>query len=151
MKRKISCVFLVLALLLTSCTGSAAGWQEQYDLGVRYLTQGDYEEAILAFKAAIDIDPKQADAYLGLADVYTAMGNVEQARLVLEDALSAVADLNAIQTRLDALEGSAAPEPTAGPSDGQEPTPGPTPAPTPEPTPKIRWPRVMVSSRSCTR
>ena len=141
---------LALVLGLCACTGSAAGWQEQYELGVRYLTQGNYEEAILAFQAAIEIDPKRADAYLGLADVYTAMGDTEQARQVLEDALSAVADPNVIQTRLDALEGSAAPEPTAGPPEEPsqrpapeptsaptaEPTPGPTPTPTPAPTPK---------------
>ena len=59
------------SLFLCACGQSAeAAWQEQYDLGVRYLSEGNYEEAIIAFTAAIDIDPKQPDAYLGLADVY---------------------------------------------------------------------------------
>ena len=44
-------------------------WQEQYDLGLRFLSEGDYEAAILAFTAAIEIDPMQAEAYIGLADV----------------------------------------------------------------------------------
>ena len=46
-------------------TPHAATWQEQYDLGVRYLSEGNYQEAILAFTAAIEIDPKQAEAYVG--------------------------------------------------------------------------------------
>ena len=38
----------------------------------KYLTDGNYEEAILAFTAAIDIDPKQALAYVGRGDAYMA-------------------------------------------------------------------------------
>lgn len=41
----------------------SSGWQEQYDLGVRYLNDGNYEEAIIAFTAAIEIDPKKPQAY----------------------------------------------------------------------------------------
>ena len=40
-------------------------WQEQYDLGVRYLAEGNYEEAIIAFTAAIEIDPNRVEAYMG--------------------------------------------------------------------------------------
>ena len=47
----------------------APGWQAKFDLGVRYLSEGNYEEAILAFAAAIEIDPRNADAYLKLAQV----------------------------------------------------------------------------------
>ena len=79
--RKYFVFFLSLILLLTACgkTQSTPTWQEQYDLGVRYLSEGNYEEAIIAFSAAIEIDPQQADAYLGLGDAYLAMGFSEQA------------------------------------------------------------------------
>ena len=40
----------------------SSGWQEQYDLGVRYLSDGNYEDAIIAFTAAIEIDPKKPQA-----------------------------------------------------------------------------------------
>ena len=44
-------------LLLTACGQSGeAKWQEQYDLGVRYLSEGNYEEAIVAFTAAVSSD-----------------------------------------------------------------------------------------------
>ena len=73
---RLSGLFLVLALALTACGGQGS-WQEQYDLGIRYLSEGNYEEAILAFTAAIEIDPNQAEAYLGRGDAY--IGRAEAA------------------------------------------------------------------------
>ena len=74
MKRICLISVLACALLLSACatqTSSEMGtWQEQYDLGMRFLAEGQYSEAILAFSAAIDIDPKQAAAYIGRADAY---------------------------------------------------------------------------------
>lgn len=60
-------------------SGSAVGlsWQEQYDLGVRYLSEGKYEEAIIAFTAAIEIDPKQAPAYVGRGNAYVHSGKTD--------------------------------------------------------------------------
>jgi tetratricopeptide (TPR) repeat protein len=52
-------------------------WQEQYDLGVRYLSEGNYKEAIIAFTAAIEIDPKQAPAYVSRGDAYVRSGETE--------------------------------------------------------------------------
>ena len=75
MKRKrILSVILAAALVLGlfGCSGATKPptWQEQYDLGLRYLSEGNYEEAIIAFTAAIEIDPKQALAYVGRGDAY---------------------------------------------------------------------------------
>ena len=53
-------------------------WQEQYDLGQQYLLEENYEEAIVAFTAAIEIDPKQADAYLERGDAYILSGETEE-------------------------------------------------------------------------
>lgn len=41
-----------------------ATWQEQHNLGVRYLSQGNDKEAILAF-TDIEIVPKRAEAFVG--------------------------------------------------------------------------------------
>lgn len=59
-------------LLLVSCGQKTSTWQGKYDLGIRYLSEGNYEEAIIAFTAAIEIDPKQALAYVGRGDAYIA-------------------------------------------------------------------------------
>ncbi|MCI9169352.1 MAG: tetratricopeptide repeat protein [Lawsonibacter sp.] len=76
MKRSWLLIFLSI-LLLAGCgkSNSPTTWQEQYDLGVRYLSEGNYEEAIIAFTAAIEIDPKRAEAYVGRGDAY--VGSVE--------------------------------------------------------------------------
>ena len=62
-------------------------WQDQYDLGIRLLNEGKYEDAILAFQAAISIDPKKADAYVILADAYVQAGNRDGAMAALQDGL----------------------------------------------------------------
>ena len=90
-------LFLVFMLCLSACGKSAAEkWQEQYDLGMRYLEEQNYEEAIVAFTAAIEIDPKQADAYIGRGHAYRLSGETD------EDFALALADY---QTALD-LDGT---------------------------------------------
>ena len=74
------CLIFVLTITqLCSCSKSPEEqWQEQYDLGVRYLSEGNYEEAIIAFTAAIEIDPNRAEAYVGRGDAYIASGETEE-------------------------------------------------------------------------
>lgn len=89
--RKVIVSITVLALFLGLCACAAdqpehqgAGashaptWQEQYDLGVRYLSEGNYEEAIIAFTAAIEIDSKRAPAYVGRGDAYVKFGETQE-------------------------------------------------------------------------
>ena len=91
MKRNILIgILLVIALSSVACGNSVkqtesneienaiATWQEQYDLGIRYLEEGDYEQAIVAFTAAIEIDPKQAVVYVGRAQAYIESGETEE-------------------------------------------------------------------------
>ena len=86
MNRVKNSVFIAIMLLsLTACSltmkSGASTWREQYDLGIRFLSEGKYEEAILAFTAAIEIDPKQAPAYVGRGDAY-----VGRAQVLMKDA-----------------------------------------------------------------
>lgn len=71
---------LVLAMGFVGCGKSdEERWQEQYDLGVRYLDDGNYEEAIIAFNAAIEIDPKKVENYVNRAAAYYAQDNTDAA------------------------------------------------------------------------
>ena len=70
---------LALVLGLCACGSKAPTWQEQYDLGVRYLSEGNYQEAILAFTAAIEIEPNRAALYAGRGDAYEALSQLETA------------------------------------------------------------------------
>ena len=94
MRRMISWV-LTAALILGLCAcGQKAGasWQEQYDLGVKYLSEGNYEEAIIAFTAAIDIDPKRPEAYGKAAEAYVGLGDLEAAAGILAQGYEATGD-----------------------------------------------------------
>lgn len=95
MKKFLLGILLIAQLLPCTACGSkdtALSWQEQYDLGMRYLSDGNYEEAIIAFTAAIEINPKQADAYLGRADAYMNAGTIE------DDLALALSDYETILT-----------------------------------------------------
>ena len=68
-------------------------WQAQYDLGIRLLNEGNYEDAILAFQAALSIDPRNLEARVALANVYQQTGQLELALQVLAEADPADGDL----------------------------------------------------------
>lgn len=78
-KKIIACILAaVLTVGLCACGQNGSTWDEQYDLGVRYLSDGNYEEAILAFTAAIEIDPKRAEAYVGRGNAYLGQGAADE-------------------------------------------------------------------------
>lgn len=88
------CIAIVISTILSVLVLSACGqsqneqWQEQYDLGVRYLSEGNYEEAIIAFTAAIEIDPKRTETYIQLAETFSLSGDLEQALDILNKGLA---------------------------------------------------------------
>ena len=87
MKRKLWNLLLavVLLLCLAACGKSPEEkWQEQYDLGMKYISEGNYEEAVLAFTAAIEIDPKKADTYANLAYVYASQDDMDSLLEILQ-------------------------------------------------------------------
>lgn len=103
--RRILGLLTVVFLLMGLCAceqSTETQWQEQYDLGVRYLSDGNYEEAISAFTAAIEIDPKRADAYIGVSEAYMEMGDTEAAITILEQGLSET-NSEEIRNRLDEI------------------------------------------------
>lgn len=118
MKRGI-CLLLALIMTMSLCacggkqeeSAGALTWQEQYDLGIRYLSEGNYEEAIIAFMAAIEIDPKQPDAYLKAAEAYEAVGDLDGAKAVLQQGVETTG-ADVLQVRLSAL--SKAEQPVVG-------------------------------------
>ena len=112
--KQILLTIFCMALVLETCACSQSApteqehptWQEQYDLGIRYLSEGNYEEAIIAFTAAIEIDPKRAEAYVGRGDAYVGSapeGNMTEQTLEFEkaeaDYLTAM-EINSLSTEI---------------------------------------------------
>ena len=89
-KKIITGMLWILVLCMSACGNNVeqtesseieniiTTWQEQYDLGMQYLEDGDYEQAIVAFTAAIELDPKQAPIYIGRAQAYIGSGETEE-------------------------------------------------------------------------
>lgn len=97
MKRGKKIIFsLLITFLLAACSGVAKEYMEKYDLGMRFLNEGNYEEAVLAFTAAIDIDDKLPDAFIGRGDAYILWADSvndvmeEKTELALADFLKAI-------------------------------------------------------------
>lgn len=82
MKRIMALLLTVALLSLIACGGKDA-WQEQYDLGMRYLNEGNYQEAVIVFEASIEIDAKRPEAYLGAAEAYIKLNQPEEAEKIL--------------------------------------------------------------------
>lgn len=59
-------------------------YREKLAEGQKYLSQMKYEEAEAAFEFALDKNPKDEDAYVGLYRVYSAQGQYHQAVYILE-------------------------------------------------------------------
>ncbi|HEY8421091.1 MAG TPA: tetratricopeptide repeat protein, partial [Thermoclostridium sp.] len=75
-------VLICIIALVAVFTGSgsvSARVKKQIDLGTKYLLEGNYQEAVLAFEKVIRIDPKNVDARLGLAEAYIALDRTEDA------------------------------------------------------------------------
>ncbi|MGN0736078.1 MAG: tetratricopeptide repeat protein [Anaerovoracaceae bacterium] len=95
-------IVLMLAICLCACNGSS-NLDELLELGVKYLDEQNYEEAIITFEQAIEIDEKCEQAYMGLADAYFGNGDIGSARSILEKG-SKLTDSNEIKNRLEALD-----------------------------------------------
>lgn len=78
MKKKALIWISVLLIILISIivgiilynNNPSVRYKKQIELAQRYLTEGDMEQAIVAYRAAIEIDPRNPDTYDALADIY---------------------------------------------------------------------------------
>lgn len=106
MKKLLLPFLFIIAVSLISCSqNQEAKWREQYELGVRYLSEGNYEEAIIAFSAAIEIDSERAEAYFSLAEVYVETGDMQTAILILKQGYDETGE-RSFTTQLDKLMSS---------------------------------------------
>ena len=94
-KKTVVTLSVVLCLLMLIVGGVLAyrqmpmvRYRRTIRLAQKYIADGDYEQAILAIKEAIGIEPKEMDAYMLLADAFEETGNHEDAVNTVEIALN---------------------------------------------------------------
>ena len=75
---------IVITILVKTSGNKENEYNEKLSLGQRYLSELNYEQAIISFNEAINIDPKKEEAYLLLAETYVKKGDIDKAVEVLE-------------------------------------------------------------------
>lgn len=103
MRRFLSFLTVLGVFWMVGCSPSVSTWTEQYDLGLRYVSEGKYEEAVIAFQKAIEIDPKQIKPYSALAETYVTGGDIEKAAEVLHQGVQATGD-KSLAAAADAMD-----------------------------------------------
>lgn len=58
--------------------------KQNLELGNKYLLEANYDQAVTAFLEAIEIDSKCVDAYIGAAEAYRGLGNIDEAIGILQ-------------------------------------------------------------------
>ena len=75
---------------------------EMLSTAQKYLVEMDYERAIAEFNKVIELDPMNADAYLGLAEAYEKSGDIDKAVETLEKGFELTGD-ERLQARIAML------------------------------------------------
>ena len=78
--------------------------QEHYDSGIAFLTEEEYEGALAAFKAAIEIDAGFIEAHHAQGLAYLGTGKLDMAKQMAEAALRLDANYEPAQTLLNAIK-----------------------------------------------
>ncbi|MCR5119544.1 MAG: zinc-ribbon domain-containing protein, partial [Lachnospiraceae bacterium] len=90
-------------VIFVKSASPARKYEEQLKLAQRYLYELDYDKAIAAYRAAIEIDPKSEAAYLGMAQSYAEKGELQAAIDILKEGLEKTESVS-MEERLAELE-----------------------------------------------
>lgn len=96
MKKYKWIVIAVCTISLISGCGKSTEKQisEQLEAGNKYLIEGNYEAAVVAFNKVIEIDPKIFEAYKKCAESYKEMDDFQNAIAVMENGVDVIGEDN---------------------------------------------------------
>lgn len=105
-RRRVGGSLLLLAavLLAAGCADREAQLAEHLQRGDRYLEGEQYEEAVIEYKSALQLDPNQAGAHYGLARAFLAQKKVKDAYWELGETVRLDPDNRKARLELGALE-----------------------------------------------
>ena len=91
----IAVIVIIAALVITLIYNLPANRRDrQLALAEKYMSELNYEAAILAYRAAIEIDPKNVEAYLGAVEAYKLLNNSDDTIAMYEQALEMLSELD---------------------------------------------------------
>ena len=91
-RKRLVVLFLLITMLVSAGCKKKMTLQDYLDLGDKYLLELNYEEAVVAFTKAIELEPRDPNAYLKLANVYDAQEDYEKAVQILAQGYEATGD-----------------------------------------------------------
>jgi|GEM_PF-5860139 len=105
MKKRVIAFFVLFVMILTVLVGCAKvkDTSAMLSLGEKYLSELNYEQAVVQFLKVIDIEPKNVRAYLGGADAYLHLDKQPEAVDLLAQGVANTGNPN-IQHALDGVE-----------------------------------------------
>ena len=96
------CVCVAVFFLLGSNESEAAkAFNEKIQAGDKYVESMEYDSAVDAFRAAIDIEPKKEEGYEKLAEVYIKQGEYQEAEETLKEGLQTIQGSTVLQEKLE--------------------------------------------------
>ena len=96
-------VIIAVVLMFSSMGKKREEFEKQMNQGEEYMSDAEYEEAIEAFRKAIEIDDEAEDAYVGLADAYIKKEEYRKAAEVLQQGSKATGSKERIEEKKDEL------------------------------------------------
>ena len=85
-----------------------SGVRTTLQLADRYLSEQNYEQAIIEFEKVLEIEPMNVDAYLGIAEAYMALGETDKAVEILEEGIEKTGS-DKLRDKLEEIRGSLKP------------------------------------------
>lgn len=82
----LAAIAAAVVVIVVNVNQSGNDLQTQLDLGRKYVSELDYENAIIAYEKALEIDPYCSEAYFGLSEGYLALGQQDKAIEIMEQA-----------------------------------------------------------------
>ncbi len=92
----IMAIFIVFAVasiitgVIVSSTSEKIRVKDKLELGERYLSEMNYEKALVAFKEVVEIEPRNVPAYLGIAESYIGLEQPKEAVAWLEKGMNEI-------------------------------------------------------------
>jgi len=83
----LNCIF-GLVLIPNNITAQQPQGKKYFDEALEYFKKGDWENAVIACRKTIEIDPNYVEAYFGMGRAYTILGKPKDAIDAFEKAIS---------------------------------------------------------------